>query len=63
MAAFNGNGATTRRWRRVYFLLTFAIAGLGLLPFVTLSVITGLMTFGAATTWRYPGDYLAAGLA
>jgi len=44
-----------------YIGLSVAISVLCLVAFVGLSYMTGLMRFGKATHWSYPGDYLAGG--
>jgi formate-dependent nitrite reductase membrane component NrfD len=54
------DAVTRRRWR-AYVVLTWFISLGCLLVFVGLSAAAGLMTFGRATTWGYPGDYLTAG--
>ncbi len=44
-----------------YIGLSVAISVLCLVAFVGLSYATGLMRFGEAMHWSYPGDYLAGG--
>src|SRR5574341_1262104 len=53
--------AGRERWLLRYMVLSGAlIAAFGAL-FVALSVAMGLMQFGVAASYSYPGDYLAAG--
>jgi hypothetical protein len=51
-------------WRRHllnYTRLTLGLAALALLLFVGLSVASGAMRFGGATSLQVPGDYWSAG--
>jgi len=52
-----GDGPTPGR----YFLLSVPISIGGLMLFVTLSLVVGLMHTGGAGSWNYPQDYIESG--
>jgi hypothetical protein len=62
LAALPGHSAARQPAKRTlaYAGLSFSVALLGLIAFIGLSYLTGLMSRGQGV-WSYPNDYLAYG--
>jgi hypothetical protein len=58
------NSSTVPGLRKQVFtfaVLSFAVIGVSLTAFISLSALVGLMNFREAGSWSYPNDYLAYG--